>query len=442
MGRCMRDRVGHLGEIAMRHSLTLLLVTLLIAHPVAAFAQQDTTYLKAAWLIDTLAGDRIANPVVEIAGERIVSVTSEATIPDGANVIDLGDATLLPGFADLHTHLNGFSSDFGYKSLALSDTDRAIRGVVNAKRTLMAGFTSARNLGASGYADVSLKNAINDGLVPGPRLQVSGPSLAAIGGHCDNNLLPPAYEAKSDGAASGPEAFRELVRRNHKYGADVIKICATGGVLSKGTDPGARLFTFEELQAIVEQAHMLGMPVAVHAHGTEGILYAIRAGVDSIEHSSLIDEEGLRLAKRNGTFLSVNAYTPRYMLANADKMNILPEMLDKARSLADRRLENYRIAHEAGARIVYGTDSGTYPHGDNAKQFAVYVELGMTPMEAIQTATTVAAESLGWVGDTGAVANGYFADIIAVQGDPLTDISTLQDVVFVMKGGEVFKMPQ
>jgi imidazolonepropionase-like amidohydrolase len=195
------------------------------------------------------------------------------------------------------------------------------------------------------------------------------------------------------------------------------------------------------MQAIVDEAHSLGMPVAAHAHGTEGILFAIRAGVDSIEHSSLIDDEGLRLAKRNGTFLSVNAYTPRYMLANADKMNILPESLEKARSLAVHRFENYRIAHEVGAKVVFGTDAGTYPHGDNAKQFAEYVELGMTPMEAIQSSTTVAAESLGWVGDTGAVATGYFADIVAVTGNPLDDVSVLENVVFVMKGGEVYKMP-
>jgi imidazolonepropionase-like amidohydrolase len=405
-------------------------------------AQDHPTYIVAEWLIDTLQGERVADPVVEISNGRIVSVESGAEVPAGASVIDLGEMTILPGLADMHTHLTGYSTDFGYEALALSDTDMAIRGVVNARVTIMAGFTAARNLGAPGYADVSLRNAINEGRIPGPRLQVSGPSLGATGGHCDNNMLPADYDARSEGAADGPWAFRQKVRRNNKYGADVIKICATGGVLSKGTDPGARQLTFEELEAIVDEAHSLGMPVAAHAHGTEGILFAIRAGVDSIEHSSLIDEEGLRLAKQNGTFLSVNAYTPRYMLANAHKMNILPESLEKARNLAVHRLENYRIAHEVGAKVVYGTDSGTYPHGDNAKQMAEYVELGMTPMEAIQTATTVAAESLGWVGDTGAVAPDYFADIIAVDGNPLEDVSILEDVTFVMKGGEVYKSPQ
>jgi imidazolonepropionase-like amidohydrolase len=421
--------------------LPLALLTFLLGQPAIGLAQDDTTFVVAGWLIDTLEGERIADPVIEITNNRIVSVESGSAVPEGANVIDLGDATILPGFADMHTHLTGYSTDFGYGALAISNTDEAIRGVVNAKKTLMAGFTAARNLGASGYSDVSLRDAINDGRIPGPRLQVSGPGLGATGGHCDNNLLPASYDDRSDGAADGPWAFRHKVRQNNKYGVDVIKICATGGVLSKGTDPGARQLTFEEIQAIVDEAHSLGMPVAAHAHGTEGILFAIRAGVDSIEHSSLIDDEGLQLAKRNGTFLSLNAYTPRYMIANADKMNLLPESLEKARSLAVRRLENYRIAHAAGAKVVYGTDSATYPHGDNGKQFSVYVELGMTPMEAIQTATTVAAESLGWVGETGAIAAGYFADIIAVNGDPLDDVSVLEDVIFVMKGGESYKLP-
>ncbi len=427
----------------MRRNILILAVILylpLLAEVVHA-EEEITHYVVAAFLIDTLAGKQVPDPVVAIAGDRIVSVVSGASLPPGAEVIDLGGATLLPGFADTHTHLTGYSTDFGYVSLAISPTDEAIRGVVNAQKTLMAGFTAARNLGASGYSDVALREAIDSGRVPGPRLQVSGPALGATGGHCDSNLLPPGYGATSEGAADGPWALRQKVRLNNKYGADVIKICVTGGVLSKGTDPGARQLTMEEIVAIVDEAHSLGMPVAAHAHGTEGILFALRAGVDSIEHSSLIDAAGIRLAKENGAFLSVNAYTPRYMLENADAMNILPESLEKARSLAVRRLKNYRTAHAEGAKLVFGTDSGTYPHGDNARQFAEFVELGMTPMEAIQSATTVAAESFGWTGDTGAIAPGYFADIVAVDGDPLEDISVLENVAFVMKGGQVFKQP-
>ena len=419
--------------------LQLFPVLFLLMQPALTFATDDTVYLVAGALIDTLNGQRISDPVVEIRADRIVSVASGGSVPPDANIIDLGGATILPGFADLHTHLTYYSKDFGYSSLAISKTDEAIRGVVSARKTLMAGFTSARNLGASGYSDVSLRDAINDGHIPGPRLQVSGPSLGSTGGHCDSNLLASDYGVNSEGVADGPWAARRKVRENKKYGADVIKFCATGGVLSKGTNPGARQYTLEEMQAIVDEAHSLGMPVAAHAHGTEGINFAIKAGVDSIEHSSLIDEAGLKLARRNGTFLSVNAFTPIYMLANGEAMGILPESLDKARKLADKRLQTYRDAIAANAKVVYGSDSATYPHGLNAKQFSVYVELGMSPMQAIQSATTVAAESLGWVGDTGAIAPGYFADIVAVEGDPLEDISVLENVIFVMKGGDVFK---
>jgi len=357
-------------------------------------------------------------------------------------VIDLGSVTLLPGLADLHTHLTWNPSDFGYNGLAVSITDEAVRGVVNARKTLMAGFTVARNLGASGYADVSIRDAIADGSIPGPRLQVSGQMLGSTGGHCDNNKLPVEYDARNGGVADGPWAVRQQVRENRKYGADVIKFCATGGTSSKGTNPGVRQYTLEEMQAIVDEAHTLGMPVAAHAHGTEGILFAIRAGVDSIEHASLIDEKGLRLAEGNGTFLSINAYAPLYMIANGESQGMLSASVEKARKLVDKRMETYRTAIAADAKIVFGSDSAIIPHGDNAKQFSVYADLGMSPMAAIQSATTVAADSLGMVGDTGAVAPGYFADIIAVEGDPLEDISVLENVVFVMKGGHIYKSPE
>lgn len=418
-------------------SVVLTMLSLLSA----GMAHAESIYIVAGSLIDPLKGKVIRNPVVEIQVDRIIAVTSGGAVPDNAEVINLGSATILPGLADLHTHLTFNPSDIGYTGLAVSTTDEAIRGVVNARKTLMAGFTIARNLGAAGYADVSVRNAIDDGSIPGPRLQVSGVAIGSTGGHCDNNKLPVEYGVSEAGVADGPWAVRQKVRENKKYGADVIKFCATGGTTSKGTNPGVRQYTFEEMQAIVDEAHTLGMPVAAHAHGTEGILFAIRAGVDSIEHTSLIDDEGFELAHKNGTFLSVNAYTPIYMMAKGEEMGMLPESVEKARQLADKRLENYRKAIKKGARIVYGSDSATYPHGDNAKQFSVYVDLGMSPMQAIQSATTVAAESLGMVGDTGAVAPGYFADIIAVEGDPLEDISVLEDVIFVMKGGQVHASP-
>jgi len=424
--------------LATGWSAVLLLLLLLPA----GRAQSQSRYIVAGSLIDPLTEKVISNPVVEIQGERIIAVTSGGTVPDDADVTHLGSVTLLPGLADLHTHLTWNPSDLGYEGLAVSITDEAVRGVVNARKTLMAGFTVARNLGASGYADVSVRDAIMSGSIPGPRLQVSGQMLGSTGGHCDNTKLPVEYDARKGGVADGPWAARQQVRENRKYGADVIKFCATGGTSSKGTNPGVRQYTLEEMQAIVDEAHTLGMPVAAHAHGTEGILFAIRAGADSIEHASLIDEEGLRLAKRSGTFLSINAYAPLYMVANGAAQGMLPEAVEKARNLLDKRMENYRTAIAADARIVFGSDTAIIPHGDNAKQFSVYVDLGMSPLEAIQSATTVAAESLGLVGDTGAIASGYFADIIAVEGDPLADISVLENVVFVMKGGRVYKTPE
>jgi imidazolonepropionase-like amidohydrolase len=415
----------------------LSLFTLISMRP----ARAESTYLVAGSLVDPLQGTVVSNPLVEIQGDRIVAVTPGGAAPDHSEVIDLGEATILPGLADLHTHLTWYSTDSGYNQLGISEADEAIRGVINARKTLMAGFTAARNLGESGYATVSLRDAISEGRIPGPRLQASGPSLSSTGGHCDNNLLPADYGVTAAGVADGPWATRQKVRENRKYGADVIKICVTGGTMSKGTNPGIRQYAYEEIEAIVDEAHTLGMQVAAHAHGTEGILFAIRAGVDSVEHASLIDDEGLDLAEREGTFLSLNAYTPIHMDANGEAMGILPESLEKARNLKDKRLNNYRRAIEQGARIVFGSDSATYPHGENARQFSVYVDLGMSPMEAIQSATTVAAESLGWVGDTGAVAPGYFADIIAVEGDPLEEIGVLENVTFVMKGGQIYKSP-
>ncbi len=417
-------------------------ILLLAAWSCAQSCPAASTYLIADALIDPLQGKKVHHPVVEIQGDRIVAVTPGGSVPEGADVIDLGDATLLPGLADLHTHLTWNPTDLGLNSLTVTETDGAIRGVVNARKTLLAGFTAARNLGSTGYASVSLRNAINEGSIPGPRLQVAGPALSSTGGHCDNNLLPAEYDVTASGVADGPWAARQQVRKNRKYGVDVIKICATGGTSSKGTDPGVRQYTLEEIEAIVDEAHTLGMQVAAHAHGAEGIRFAIRAGVDSVEHASLIDADGLDLAKRNETFLSLNAYTPVYMVAHGKAAGMLPETVEKARGLKEIRLKNYGLAIEQGARVVFGSDSATIPHGHNAKQFALYVELGMSPMEAIQSATTVAAESLGWVGDTGVVAPGYFADIIAVNGDPLEDVSRLENVVFVMKGGKVHIRPE
>ncbi len=417
----------------------ILILAVFLLGVVALPVQAETLFLKAANLVDPIEGKLRRDPLVTIVDDRITEVAFDSSAPADAKIIDLGDATLLPGLADMHTHLTYYSSDFGYESLAISYTDQAIRGVANARKTLMAGFTAARNLGAGGYSDVSLRDAIDAGRVPGPRLQVSGPALGITGGHCDSNLLPRQYNVKAEGVADGPWAVRTKVREVNKYGADVIKFCATGGVVSKGTSVGARQYTIEEMQAIVDEAHTRGMTVAAHAHGTEGIRYAIQAGVDSIEHSSLIDDEGIKLAKENGTWLSMNIYATEYLLAEGEKNGLLPESMEKAAFIHERRRASFARAVKAGVNMVFSTDSAVIPHGDNAMQFSRMVDLGMSPMQAIQAATTQAAKLLRWEGQTGGVAPGYYADIIAVAGDPLEDITELERVIFVMKGGELVR---
>jgi imidazolonepropionase-like amidohydrolase len=405
-------------------------------------AAANTTYVTAARLIDPIDEEMILNPVVKIEDNRVVSVVANGTVPIGASRIDLGDATILPGLADVHAHLSWYATDTNVSFLSVSHTDEAIRSVINAEVLLLAGFTSVRNTGAGGYSDVSVRNAINEGRIPGPRLKVSGSSLGITGGHCDQNLFPKQYGMKNDGIADGPWAVREQVREHKKYGADLIKFCATGGILSKGTEVGTRQYTMEEMQAIVDEAHTQGMKVAAHAHGAEGIRYAIEAGVDSIEHSSLIDDEGIALAVKNGTFLTMDIYTSEYLVAEGENVGFMPEMIVKARYVHERRSDIFARAVDAGAKVVFGTDSSVIPHGTNAIQLSRMVEYGMTPMQAIQSATTVAAELLEWEGQTGAIDPGYFADIIAVRGNPLEDISSLEDVFFVMKDGHVYKHAQ
>ncbi len=403
-------------------------------------AQQDSaTYVRAGRLLDVRSGEMRRDQVIVIRGERIerVGPASALTPPAGARVVDLSQATVLPGLIDVHGHLTSDSRFHGYRGLALSIPRQALYGAYNARLTLEAGFTTARNVGADGYADVALRDAINSGEIPGPRLLVSGPALGITGGHCDDNLLPSEYDRRAQGVADGPWAARAKVREVIKYGADLIKFCATGGVLSKGDDVGVRQYELEEMRAIVEEAHKLGRKVAAHAHGTEGIKTAILAGVDSIEHASLIDDEGIRLARERGTFLVMDIYNDTFILTKGAEMGMLPESLEKERQIGQLQRDNFARAHRSGARIAFGTDGGVYPHGDNALQFAYMVQYGMTPLEAIQAATMHAAELLGWPDRVGSLEPGYFADLIAVEGDPLADVRTLERVRFVMKGGKV-----
>jgi imidazolonepropionase-like amidohydrolase len=309
--------------------------------------------------------------------------------------------------------------------------------VRNARVTLLAGFTTVRNVGAEAFEDVALRDAIAAGDIDGPRMLVSGPPLSITGGHGDNNLLPWEYHVTAQGVADGPWAARTKVRENDKFGVDLIKIMASGGVLSKGDQPGAEQFSLEEMQAIVEEAHRAGRKVAAHAHGTAAIDDAIRAGVDSVEHASLIDDAGIAMAKARGTYLVFDIYNDDYILAHGAASGMLPESIEKEKKLGRLQRESFRRAHAAGAPIAFGTDAGVYPHGDNAKQFATMVAWGMTPIEAIRAATLEAAKLLGLSGKVGDLAPGDYADVVAVSGDPLADVGTLQRVRFVMQGGSV-----
>jgi imidazolonepropionase-like amidohydrolase len=376
-----------------------------------------------------------------ILGERVekVALAKEIGTPPGAEVIDLGSATLLPGLVDCHTHLTSDPEHSGYESLGISIPRSALYGAKNARLTLEAGFTTVRDVGAAGYSDVALRDAINNGDVPGPRVLASGVSLGSTGGHCDNNLLAPEFAYRDPGVADGVSEVLRKTRETIKYGADVIKFCASGGVFSKGDLPGTTQYSLEEMKALVEEAHRQGRKVAAHAHGADAILQAARAGVDSVEHGSLIDDEGIRAMKEHGTFLVADIYNDDFILGQGKEYGFTDEMIEKERTIGQQQREGFERAARAGVRIAYGTDAGVYPHGGNAKQFAYMIKYGLTPMEAIQAATVNAAELLGWPDRIGSLEPGRFADLIAVEGDPLADVTVLERVRFVMKGGHVVK---
>jgi len=398
--------------------------------------------VKAGKILDVRTGNYLADGMVWIEGDRVKAVgkTAEITrqLPPGTKIIDLSDATVLPGLIDCHTHLTFSPYLHGAAGLHLSYPREALLGARNARVTLEAGFTTVRNVGAGGYSDIALRDAIKAGDVPGPRMLVSGPPLSITGGHGDENLLAPQFNYSSGGVADGPAVIHR-VRENIKYGADLIKFMATGGVLSEGDDPALEQYNPEEMKEIVETAHGLGRKVAAHAHGALGIKNAVLAGVDSIEHGSYINEEDIQLMKEHGTYLVPTLYLGDWLLENYPSLGLTPNMIEKAKVVLPIARQNVAHAFQEGVKVAFGTDSSVYPHGLNAREFAVMVKLGLTPLQSIQAATVNAADLLGWSDLVGTLEPGKYADLIAVQGDPLADVRVLEKVRFVMKGGEVIK---
>ena len=416
----------------------LLAVTALFA---AGPALADTVVVTADRMLDVTAGRYVERPAVTITDGRITAVGRQgAPVPAGARRIDLLGLTLLPGLIDMHVHLDSSPLYGGYTGLQFNDRFWSAIQVTHARRTLDAGFTTVRNLGSEGWNDVGLRQAIEEGHVAGPRVVSAAYSFGSTGGHCDSTYFPPSMAEANPYNINSTDDARRSVREVRKYGAQVIKICATGGVFSRNTEPGAQQLSLAEMKAVAEEAHLQGLKVAAHAHGASGIKDAIRAGVDTIEHASLIDDEGIRLAKAAGAWLSMDIYNGTYTAAEGKKNGVLEDNLRKDREITALQRENFRRAHRAGAKMVFGTDAGVHPHGGNGKQFAVMVEYGMTPAEAIRTATVNAAEALGRQGEgVGLIAPGKFGDMIAVRGDPLADVRALETVPVVIKGGVLAK---
>jgi len=410
-------------------------------------AQPGTvTAIRAARLFDGTSDATIADAVVLVQGSRITAKGSRLAVPAGAQVIDLGDVTLLPGFIDAHTHVTDESSN-DWNADTVSGLRRTIpeatlRAAELARRTLMAGFTTVRDVGSADYIDVGLRNAIASGVTPGPRMLVSVHALGARGGHCDNTGYPfqrfGPEPGIADGIASGPDQFRDAVRFQVKYGADVIKVCATGGVLSLADDVGAPQLTQAEMDALVDEAHRLGRRTAAHAHGAEGAKVAIRAGIDSIEHGSFLDEEAVKMMHEHGTYLVPTLMAGEYAGGRKATRKYPPEIAAKALQALDGRSSAFKRAVGAGVKIAFGTDSGVSPHGHNAEEFGLLVEHGLSPAAALRTSVTAAA-LLGVERLTGTIEAGKEADIVAVPGDVLRNIAATETVRFVMKGGTIVR---
>jgi imidazolonepropionase-like amidohydrolase len=418
--------------------LVLFVSTVVLAQP-AYKPAAGRTLLRAGHVLDVHTGKETAAETIIVEGDKItaIALTKDTPAKAGDREVDLTGYTLMPGLIDVHTHLTGVANFDPYFELSMTPGKEAILGVENAKTTLEAGFTTVRNVGANGWTDVALRDEINEGHIPGPHMQVSGPALGITGGHMDENLLPEQYHVQGEGVADGIAGVQHMVRQNIKYGADLIKIGASGGVLSKGDDPQASQYTLEEMQAIVADAHRLGRKVAAHAHGAQAILWASQAGVDSIEHGSYIDDAAIKMMLKMGTYLVPTSYLYDWYKEHG---NLSPLYAQKMKDVTSVARANHRKAIAAGVKVALGTDAAVYPHGLNAHEVEVYVrEYGMTPLAAIQSGTVNAADLMGWTAKTGSLDAGKWADVIAVAGDPLADVKLLQHVPFVMKGGVIYK---
>ncbi|MFT6270173.1 MAG: imidazolonepropionase-like amidohydrolase [Alphaproteobacteria bacterium] len=416
-----------------------ILFVALVSFSLSIIAKQ--TLLNADSMLDVETGKIIKNVAVLIEDNKIVSVGKQGklTVAEDAEIIDLKGKTLVPGLMDMHVHLTSDAKDNFLAKRGNSIPRQTVKAVKNAEITLMAGFTTVRNLGASGYSVIGVRDGINAGEIPGPRIWAAGHSVSITGGHCDDNFSPPEAKSIAGGVADGPWAVRAKVRENIKYGANTIKVCATGGVFSKGTKVGIQQLTEEEIRAAVEEAHMRGLIAAAHAHGTNGIKAAIRAGIDSIEHCSFMDQEAIELALEYGTYLSCDIYNTEYTLAFGEANGVPEENINKEKIVSKAQRESFRRATKAGVKMVFGSDAAIYPHGDNGKQFARMVTYGMTPLQSIQAATINSATLLQQEKQLGVIKQGYLADIIAVDGNPLDNISLMETVSFVMKDGVVYK---
>jgi imidazolonepropionase-like amidohydrolase len=408
-------------------------------------AVAETIHYTAARMIDVQTGKVVEQPLITVVDGRITAIADrrEIKLTPQAKVIDLGDKTLLPGLIDMHVHLDSPADIGGYRGLEYTDSFWAMTAVGNAKAMLNAGFTTVRNVGSRDRNDIGLMQAISDGYATGPRIVPAGYALGATGGHCDSTFLPPSLEKskKEEGVGDGVEELRHQVRRQRKFGAQAIKVCATGGVFSRNTEPGQQQLSEAELRAIADEAHQWGLRVAAHAHGADGIKAAIKAGIDTIEHASLVDDEGIKLAvaRKQPVWFSMDIYNTDYTQAEGKKNGVLEDNLRKDREVAQIQRDNFRKAHNAGVRMVFGSDAGVMPHGTAGGQFKTMVQYGMTPIQAIQAATRNAAEALGREKDVGAIAVGRYADMIAVDGNPLSDVRHLENVDFVIKGGKLVK---